>query len=89
MEKMQPCKFIFETFSKYIEMDIQKRAILDDMKVSFGKILGINLFAKKLVYYLGDSLTPLDSSKPLLEAISTLQQNAQIQLLVKITEIGA
>lgn len=73
-------------------MDIQKRAILDDMKVSFGKILGINLFAKKLVYYLGDSSTPLDSSKPLLEAIGSLpqtQQNSQIQLLVRISEIGA
>ena len=84
---MQTCKFVFDQYSKIIEMDIPKRALLADMKLTFGRFLGVNLFAKKLVYYFKDKA--IDSSKPLIEALENERVQPQIQITVKTEELGA
>lgn len=58
-------KFIFEDYDKYILMDVNMKVALDDLKYSFQKILNIDMFAKRLVYFYND--IPLNPNKSLIE----------------------
>lgn len=85
------CKFIFPDLGKFVVMDVQKKIVLEDMKISFAKILSLNLFAKKLSYYF--ETTPLDHTRTL-DYILTMREIAesrdpQLQITIKIEEMGA
>ena len=44
-------KFNFSFIKKFITMDLHMKATIDDLKPTFGNLLNINFFAKKLTYY--------------------------------------
>ena len=65
------------------------KVVLDDLRISFAKILGVNLFGKKLAFTYLDK--ELDSSKSLLDqenSTAILQLNPLV-ITIRFIEIGA
>ncbi|CAD8192501.1 unnamed protein product [Paramecium pentaurelia] len=87
-------KFIFPRFEKFIIMDFNTKIALEDLKFTFTNVLKIDLFARKLVFFItkGFNSIELDSQKSL-QGQATLsnfkKDKTQIEIVVKLFEEGA
>ncbi|CAD8101540.1 unnamed protein product [Paramecium primaurelia] len=87
-------KFIFPRFEKFIIMDFNTKIALEDLKFTFTNVLKIDLFARKLVFFItkGFNSIELDSQKSLQgqAALSNYKKDkTQVEIVVKFFEEGA
>lgn len=88
-QSIQSCKLVFTDFAKIVQMNIPRKLVLDDLKITLTKILGISLFAKKLVFCIRDRT--IDSSRSLDDQGEDFLNcgPGQLQITIKIEELGA
>lgn len=84
-------KFSFTFIKKFITMDLLAKASIDELKPTFGDLLGINLFAKRLVYsYNGQDLETKKNLNQLLEDLKIQDlRGTTLNLEVRQEEEGA
>lgn len=84
-----PLKFSFNFIKKFITMDLMTKATIDDLKPTFGNLLSINLFGKRLIYTYNNIV--LDTDKTLEDLISehSIKHEAILNLEVHQVEEGA
>lgn len=90
MNNLIPCNFRFDLFGKFISLELNKRAVLADMKHFFSSVLGTSLFAKKIEYYqdVDGHFSQIDDTRPLIESL-TIRTNNTMNFKVNIVEMGA
>ncbi|CAD8206684.1 unnamed protein product [Paramecium octaurelia] len=87
-------KFIFPRFEKFIIMDFNTKIALEDLKFTFVNVLKIDLFARKLAFFItkGFNQIELDSQKSLQgqTVLSNFKKDkSQMEIVVKFIEEGA
>lgn len=88
-DKIDNVRFIFQEFGKFVTMDLSRKVVFDDLKMSFTKILNVSFFAKKLIFYSSNSQIPIDTSRTFGEIIGPGTPPTKIEFQVKIEETGA